>query len=105
MIAVLTCNLQKGVLRRHCQRQLPLQLVAYRLSDAEPRFSLDRRIEHVRLTDAPRKTVEHSRAAGMRVTADQQRSRKRVAMVGDELVTDALVVADVVKALDAELRD
>ena len=103
VIAVFARDLQERVLHRDAAREPARHFIADRLADDEPRLADRRRIDDVGNPDAARETVEHAPAAGMRITAHEQRTRQRVAVIRHELMADALIVADVVKALDAEL--
>ena len=100
MVAVFAGDLQERVFHRHAVDELARQFIADGFADDEPRLTQRRRIDDIRHADAAREAVEHARAAGMRIAADEQRARQRVTKIRDELMADALVVADVVKALD-----
>jgi len=105
MVAVTPGDLEESILRRHGARQPARQLVAYRFTDDKPGFPHGRGVDDVGHADPAREAVEHAPAAGVRVAAHEERAGQGVGVVGDELVADALVVADVVEAPDAELLD
>ena len=94
---------QEDVLRRHARAQPAGEVVADRLADAEPGLAGGDGVQHVGPADAARRAVERAGAAGVRVGVHQHRAGQRVGLVGDHRVADALVGADIVQPLDAEL--
>ena len=94
---------QEYVLRRHARAQPAGEVVADRLADAEPGLAGGDGIQHVGSADAARRAVECAGAAGVRVGIHQHGAGQRVGLVGDHRVADALVGADIVQPLDAEL--
>ena len=94
---------EEYVLGRHAGAECAGEVVADRLADAEPGLAGGDRVQHVRAADAARRAIERTGAAGVRVGIHQHSAGQRVSLVGDDRVADALIGADIVQALDAEL--
>src|SRR5258706_5817785 len=104
MVAVLAGDLQKRILHRHAVRQSAFEFVTYRFSDDEPGLAQRRGIHDVGYADAARETIENACTPGVRITAHQKRPRQCICVFRNQLMADALIVADVMHALNAELR-
>ena len=103
--AVLAGDRQEHILGRDARAQFAGELVADRLADAEPGAPGGNGEQRLRQAHAARGAVEGAAAAGMAVGIDQHGAGQRIGVVGNDDMADALVVADVVEALDAEAGD
>ena len=102
VVAMHTGDLQKRIFRRHRQRQFTFEFVAYGFTATKPGFALHRRVNNIRPAHAARQAIEHAAAARMRVAAHQRSAGHGVAVVGHQLMADALLAAHVMHALDTK---
>src|SRR5690348_17521916 len=95
-----TGDCQEDIFRRHAGAQLSGEVVADRLTNAEPSLAGGHGIQHVWPANPARRAIERAGTAGMRVGVHQHGARKRIGLVSNDRMADALISADIVQPLD-----